>query len=81
MLPALVITVSIVLLNYFCLSETNILVIAAILAAYIRLTTTKLLFICTIKHYQKYVTDSLRNKCRFEPSCSEYMILAIENTV
>ncbi len=78
MLPALVITVIIVLLNYFGLSETNIVVIAAaILVAYI-LLTTKRLFICTIKLYQKYAPDSLRNKCRFEPSCSEYMILAIE---
>lgn len=78
MLPALAIIAIIVLLNYFGLSETNIVVIAAaILVAYI-LLATKRLFICTIKLYQKYAPDSLRNKCRFEPSCSEYMILAIE---
>lgn len=78
MLPALAITAIIVLLNYFGLSEINIVVIAAaILVAYI-LFTTKRLFICAIKLYQKYAPDSLRNKCRFEPSCSEYMILAIE---
>ena len=40
--------------------------------------TLKQAIICIIKIYQKYAPDSLRNKCRFEPSCSEYMILAIE---
>ncbi len=34
--------------------------------------------ICAVKVYQRYAPDSLRNKCRFEPSCSEYMIMAIE---
>lgn len=35
--------------------------------------------LCTcIKIYQRYAPSNLRNKCRFEPSCSEYMILAIE---
>lgn len=78
LLPALAITAFLVLLNYIGLSETNIVIIvAAILLAYIFLTT-KRMFICAIKLYQKYAPDSLRNKCRFEPSCSEYMILAIE---
>lgn len=78
LLPALAITAVLVLLNYIGLSETNIVIIvAAILLAYIFLTT-KRMFICAIKLYQKYAPDSLRNKCRFEPSCSEYMILAIE---
>jgi len=34
--------------------------------------------ICAIKIYQRYAPDSVRNNCRFEPSCSEYMILAIK---
>lgn len=35
--------------------------------------------LCTcIKIYQRYAPSNLRNKCRFEPSCSEYMFLAIE---
>ena len=28
--------------------------------------------------YQRYAPDWMRNRCRFEPSCSDYMILAIE---
>ena len=34
--------------------------------------------ICAVHIYQRFAPDSLRNKCRFEPSCSEYMILALE---
>lgn len=31
-----------------------------------------------IKAYQRFAPDSVRNRCRFEPSCSQYMIIAIE---
>ena len=31
-----------------------------------------------VKIYQRYAPASIREKCRFEPSCSEYMILSIE---
>ena len=34
--------------------------------------------LCGIRIYQRYAPASLRNKCRFEPSCSEYMCQAIE---
>ncbi len=77
-LPAVVLASLIVLLIHFGLPETTTFFIAAvILLAYI-LLTTKRMFINVIKLYQRYAPDSLRNKCRFEPSCSEYMILAIE---
>lgn len=76
--PALVLTVLIVVLKYLGLSTTTtVVIVAIILLAYIILTT-KRMFICAIRIYQRYAPDSLRNKCRFEPSCSEYMILAIE---
>lgn len=77
-LPAVVLAALIFLLIHLGLPETTTLFIAAIiLLAYILLTTKRLL-INVIKLYQRYAPDSLRNKCRFEPSCSEYMILAIE---
>lgn len=77
-LPAVVLAALIVLLIHCGLPETTTVAIAAvILLAYI-LLTTKRMFINVIKLYQRYAPDSLRNKCRFEPSCSEYMILAIE---
>lgn len=40
--------------------------------------TKKKAAICLIRIYQRYAVSNLRNKCRFEPSCSEYMILAIQ---
>ncbi len=49
----------------------------AFLALYLCLTAKKAA-LCLIKIYQRYAPDSIRNKCRFEPSCSEYTRLAIE---
>lgn len=34
--------------------------------------------LCCIRIYQRFAPDKVRKKCRFEPSCSQYMILAIE---
>lgn len=42
------------------------------------LVTLKKAVIGAVKIYQHFAPASLRNKCRFEPSCSEYMILSIE---
>ncbi|MFD0715517.1 membrane protein insertion efficiency factor YidD [Paenibacillus sp. GCM10027626] len=33
--------------------------------------------LCTVRLYQYFAPVRIRNKCRFEPSCSEYMILAV----
>ena len=34
--------------------------------------------ILSIVHlYQRFAPESIRNRCRFEPSCSEYMILVV----
>jgi len=35
-------------------------------------------FISLIKFYQKTAPKRIRESCRFEPSCSEYMILSLE---
>lgn len=42
------------------------------------LLSLKKMLICCVRIYQRYASDSIRMKCRFEPSCSQYMILAIE---
>lgn len=34
--------------------------------------------ISLIRIYQRYAPDSVRNKCRFEPSCSQYMVLSLQ---
>ena len=38
----------------------------------------KRFFISLVRLYQRKAPDSLRGACLFTPSCSEYMILAIE---
>ena len=38
----------------------------------------KALIIWCIKCYQRFAPDKVRNKCRFEPSCSNYMLIAID---
>lgn len=35
------------------------------------LVNAKKTIICLIRIYQRYAPDSVRNKCRFEPSCSQ----------
>lgn len=40
--------------------------------------TAKRALICAVRIYQRYAPDGVRNKCRFEPSCSQYMILSLE---
>lgn len=42
------------------------------------LVNAKKIIICLIRIYQRYAPDSVRNKCRFEPSCSQYMILSLQ---
>ena len=58
-------------------SAINIWTVVIALFVYV-LMTMKRAIICCIKLYQRFAPDHIRNKCRFEPSCSQYMILAIE---
>lgn len=78
LIPAFVLATLVVVLRYCGFSTTfSVLIAATVLMVYI-LLMLKRAIIGLIKIYQRYAPDSLRNKCRFEPSCSEYMILAIE---
>lgn len=38
----------------------------------------KRILICLVRIYQRYAPAAIRNKCRFEPSCSQYMILSLQ---
>lgn len=42
------------------------------------LVFAKRILIWSVRCYQYFATDTVRNRCRFEPSCSEYMILSLE---
>ena len=48
-----------------------------LIMVYVILFLKKAVLSC-IKIYQHFAPDRIRRKCRFEPSCSQYMILAIE---
>lgn len=55
----------------------------AIVVVLLFITITILIFlkqilIFFVKLYQRFAPISVRKNCRFEPSCSDYMILAIE---
>lgn len=60
------------------LSEKACLVFGAVLLALYGLACLKRGIIGAIRIYQRYAPACLRNKCRFEPSCSQYMILSLE---
>lgn len=53
------------------------IVVCSICVGYI-LIRAKAAVICLVRIYQRYAPDAVRRKCRFEPSCSEYMIQAVE---
>ena len=38
----------------------------------------KRILICLVRIYQRFAPASVRKKCRFEPSCSQYMILSLQ---
>ena len=52
--------------------------IALSVGAVILIIHTKRILICMVQIYQRFAPASIRNKCRFEPSCSQYMILSLQ---
>lgn len=55
----------------------QIALIAAFLLLYL-FCTGKKAFLCAVRIYQRCAPAAMRMKCRFEPSCSQYMILSVE---
>ena len=55
----------------------SVLMSGAFLLTYCILRLKSIVIWC-VKFYQRFAPISVRCMCRFEPSCSEYMILAIE---
>ena len=54
-----------------------LLTAAGVLLLYLALRMKRII-ITLVEIYQHFAPDALRNKCRFEPSCSEYMIRAVK---
>jgi len=38
----------------------------------------KKVILTAIRFYRRYISPAIRNRCRFYPSCSEYMQTAVE---
>lgn len=64
-------------LRSFCPAETALLGALGMLLAYL-LLRMKRIIIALVQLYQHFTPDHVRNRCRFEPSCSEYMIRAVQ---
>lgn len=78
------ITISIIALSFHLLhrrllisAEYSYLLSGVVLVTYCAIRSRDIVIWC-IKCYQRFAPISVRCMCRFEPSCSEYMILAIE---
>ncbi len=55
----------------------NIIVLILFTFTYI-VINLKNIVILIVKLYQRFAPINIRSKCRFEPSCSNYMLIAIE---
>ena len=64
----------ILLLNFKIIQETILLIISIILS-YVLL---RFISIGCVLMYKAFAPLETRNKCRFEPSCSTYMIIALK---
>ena len=70
-------------LSYFgvvFLFESKIIAIlsAIIIPILVILLLAKYILIASVKTYQAFAPDHVRNRCRYEPSCSVYMIQAVK---
>lgn len=76
-LPLIILIFAILLSKHFYGFRIHIISLSVIVLTVYILVSTKKMIIFLILVYQRYAPESIRNKCRFEPSCSEYMILSI----
>ena len=65
------------LLVALTLPRSIALLVCLLGAVAVVLVCLKQILICLVRIYQRFAPASLRNKCRFEPSCSQYMILSL----
>lgn len=76
---SLLISFAVALLLYFTVGSILGAVLCGVgVLLLIFLIFIKRIAIWSIKLYQRYAPDRVRDKCRFEPSCSQYMIISLE---
>ena len=79
MLVTLLVSVIIALAFYFTINSLIVSFLSgSIFLLIMVLVHIKYVVIWLVKVYQRFAPEKVRNKCRYEPSCSNYMILAIE---
>lgn len=66
------------LIAILLLKNWVIIVISAAVLLIYSIVSIKTFFIGCVLAYKSYAPMEVRNRCRFEPSCSTYMILAVE---
>ena len=59
------------------LYNTNLALVVLLVFVLYVIATLKNTIITLIELYQYYAPDGIRKKCKFEPSCSTYVILAV----
>lgn len=78
-LLSLIITSLIGLAVYFIFDSVLYAVLSSIIFLFIIiLIFLKQIIIWIIRIYQRFASEERRMRCRFEPSCSNYMIIALE---
>ncbi len=63
---------------YFLPAENILLRIFMLILTCLIVVRLKRILIFAVYLYQKFAPESIRSSCRFTPSCSQYMVLAIE---
>lgn len=68
------------LVNFFGFFENKSMVLLSLLLLYMFYICIRMksIVIWVVKAYQHFAPIKIRDKCRFEPSCSEYMIISVE---
>ena len=74
---AIILIINFIIILISFLIYNNILFLLLIEILYLGLVI-KYLLILMIKIYQKIAPINIRSKCRFEPSCSNYMLICLE---
>lgn len=77
-LPFVIILILYFVFNFFEVDRGYSCLFCAIVFVFYWLSISKKAVICVVRIYQRFAPDRIREKCRFEPSCSQYMVLAIE---
>lgn len=67
-----------IILIFSMKNKTNVFYLIILYTIIYIIINLKNIILLSIKIYQRLAPISIREKCRFEPSCSNYMIMSIE---